>query len=189
MEAQGEKNTDNNAVEGGPRGHILSPLWLGVATAWKMQRKPPPQMFDKRSSSVSRLFVSCCRSIILSTQALNEALEELTFTPDANSNALNTDDLASITLTVKDLGLSGEGGPQESEPLSLHLVFDATNDGPLLVLPDSFAAQEDVPLLMSGISVSDIDYNEPGGEALFLELFDRPADLGSFHKMTLMQSS
>lgn len=100
------------------------------------------------------------------TQALNEALEGLAFTPDANSNALNTDGLASITLTVNDLGLSGEGGAQESEPLTIHLVFDAINDAPLLDLPDSFAAQEDVPLLLSGISVFDTDYDEPGGEAL-----------------------
>lgn len=67
---------------------------------------------------------------------------------------------------MNDLGLSGEGGAQEAEPLIIHLVFDATNDGPLLDLPDSFAAQEDVPMLLSGISVFDTDYDEPGGEAL-----------------------
>lgn len=99
-------------------------------------------------------------------QTLNEALKALTFTPDPNSNALNTDDLASISLTVNDLGHSGKGGLQESEPLIIHLVVDATNDAPLLDLPDSFAAREDVPLLLSGISVSDTDSNEPGGELL-----------------------
>ena len=69
---------------------------------------------------------------------------------------------------MNDLGLSGEGGAQESETLIIHLIFDAINDGPLLELPDSFAAQEDVPLLLSGISVFDADYHEPGGEALHL---------------------
>lgn len=88
------------------------------------------------------------------------------FTPDANSNALNTGELASIIVTVNDLGLSGEGGAQESEPLIIHLVFSAINDGPLLNLPHSFEAQEDVPMLLPGISVLDTDTDEPGGEAL-----------------------
>lgn len=115
-----------------------------------------------------RFFVSSYPAAFLPSylsQALNEALEGLTFTPEANSNALNTDDLASITVTVNDLGLSGEGGAQQSESLVIHLVFNAINDGPLLDLPGSFAAQEDVPMLLSGISVFDTDYDEPGGEA------------------------
>lgn len=68
---------------------------------------------------------------------------------------------------MNDLGLSGEGGEQESEPLIIHLVFYAINDGPLLDLPDSFAADEDVPSLLSGISVFDTDSDEPGGEVLY----------------------
>lgn len=84
--------------------------------------------------------------------------------PDTNSNARNTDDLASLNITVSDLGLSGAGVVQESEPLLIRLVLYAVNDGPLLDLPEYFAAREDVPLLMSGISVSDADSNESGGE-------------------------
>lgn len=108
----------------------------------------------------------CCSFPVFSYQALNEALQGLTFTPEENSNALNTDDLASMTFTVNDLGLSGQGGAQASEALNIHFMFDAINDGPQLNLPGTFAAQEDVPLLLSGISVSDTDYDEPGGEAL-----------------------
>lgn len=99
-------------------------------------------------------------------QALNEALKGLTFTPDPNSNVLNTDGIASMSLTVNDLGLSGEGGVQESETLVIHLVIDAVNDDPLLDMPDSIVAREDVPVWLSGISVSDIDSDEPGGEVL-----------------------
>lgn len=99
-------------------------------------------------------------------QALNGALEGLTFTPNANSNAFNTDDLAAIRFTVDDLGLSGEGGPQESEPLTIRLLVEAINDGPLLHLPNPFAAREDVPLLLSGINVSDVDSGEHGGKVL-----------------------
>lgn len=98
-------------------------------------------------------------------QALNNALGELYFAPDVNSNAINTDDLASITFIVNDLGFSGGGGSQDSEPITVSINFRAVNDGPLLNLPGSLAAQEDVPLLISGLSVLDTDSEEPGGVA------------------------
>ncbi|CAN0242048.1 unnamed protein product, partial [Hapterophycus canaliculatus] len=99
-------------------------------------------------------------------QALNKALEDLSFIPDNHSNAMNVDGLASLNVTVNDLGLSGEGGAQQSEPLIIHMIFEAVNDGPLLHLPDHFAAREDVPLFVPGISVSDTDSDEPGGDGL-----------------------
>ncbi|CAN0449962.1 unnamed protein product, partial [Scytosiphon promiscuus] len=99
-----------------------------------------------------------------SVQALNTALAGLSFTPDTNSNALNTDGLASVTLTVNDLGLSGEGGAQESDPVIIRIIFSAVNDGPLLELPNSLSAREDVPLLVLGIRIEDTDSEEPGGE-------------------------
>lgn len=76
--------------------------------------------------------------------------------------------MASLNITVSDLGLSGAGGVQESEPLLIRLVLYAVNDGPLVDLPEHFAAREDVPMLMSGISVSDVDSNESGGETVLL---------------------
>lgn len=103
-------------------------------------------------------------SLSLSVQALNTALADLSFTPDTNSNALNTDGLASITLTVNDLGLSGEGGAQESDPVTINIIFSAVNDGPLLELPEYLSAREDVPLLVLGIRAEDTDSDEPGGE-------------------------
>lgn len=110
--------------------------------------------------------MACCILVFdLPSQTLNKALEELNFTPDYDSNALNVDGLASLKVTVNDLGLSGEGGAQQSEPLIVHLVIEAVNDGPLLHLPDHLAAQEDIPLFISGISVSDADSDEHGGRA------------------------
>lgn len=67
---------------------------------------------------------------------------------------------------MDDLGLSGEGGPQESETLIIRLVIDAINDGPMIHLPNSFVGNEDGPLLLSGISVSDVDSGDHGGEVL-----------------------
>lgn len=93
-------------------------------------------------------------------------MKGLIFTPDENSNVLTTDGLATVTLTINDLGLSGEGGAQESEPLIISIVVSPVNDGPLLDLPDYVEAQEDVPLIVSGLSVSDMDSDEPGGNAV-----------------------
>lgn len=101
-------------------------------------------------------------------QELNKALEEVSLTPDKNSNALNTDVLASVTLTVNDLGHSGEGGAQESEPVTISVIFSAVNDGPTLELPDYLAAREDVSLLVSGIRATDTDSDEPGGETYLI---------------------
>lgn len=86
------------------------------------------------------------------------------FSPDPDSNALNTDDLASVTLTVNDLGRSGDGGAQESEPISISLVVSAVNDRPLVDSPGTLSAKEDVPLVVSGLQVFDKDSDEPGGE-------------------------
>lgn len=158
-------------TKGGGRRTVHAPClsFLSWPPVGKGREAPPPQTINPKETHHS---VACLHPAallpFLSTQALNEALEGLTFTPDENSNALNSDDLASLALTVNDLGLSGEGGAQESEALTIHLIFDAVNDGPLLDLPGSFAAQEDTPLLLSGISMFDTDSDEPGGEALYL---------------------
>lgn len=69
-----------------------------------------------------------------------------------------------MSLTINDLGLSGEGGAQESDPVSINIIFSAVNDGPLLELPGYLSAREDVPLLVLGIRVEDTDSDEPGGE-------------------------
>ena len=84
--------------------------------------------------------------------------------PDANSNSLTTHGLASVTCLVNDLGFSGDGGPQVSENLTINLIFDAVNDAPVVNTPDSLEAMEDVPLLVPGLGVLDIDSDEPGGE-------------------------
>lgn len=97
------------------------------------------------------------------SQELDEALKGLIFTPDLDSNILNTADLASVTITVDDLGHSGGGGGKKSEPLTLRIVVTAENDRPVLDLPSAVAAEEDVPVRMSMLQVSDVDVGEPGG--------------------------
>lgn len=48
--------------------------------------------------------------------------------------------------------------------MTISLIFIADNDGPLLELPGLLETQEDIPLLLPGLAVSDVDYGEPGGE-------------------------
>lgn len=69
-----------------------------------------------------------------------------------------------MTFTVNDLGRSGDGGAQESESITISLVFNAVNDRPLVDSPGALSAKEDAPLLVSGLQVSDKDSDEPGGE-------------------------
>lgn len=99
------------------------------------------------------------------SQVLNLALQGLLFTPDPDSNALNTDDLASVTIIADDLGFSGGGGAQESKPLTIRIIVNAVNDKPLLDLPVRLMATEDMPIRVPALRVSDVDVNEPGGES------------------------
>lgn len=68
---------------------------------------------------------------------------------------------------MNDLGFSGDGGPQVSEPLTIELIFDAINDPPLVNGPADLEAREDIPLVVPGLSVVDIDSDEPGGTIHF----------------------
>lgn len=86
--------------------------------------------------------------------------------PDADSNVLNTDDLASVSIMLDDLGESGEGGAQKSSPLTIGIVVKAVNDRPVLDMPGDLTVKEDLPTHIHLIRVSDIDADEPGGEIL-----------------------
>lgn len=94
---------------------------------------------------------------------LRSAIEDVVFLSDPDSNVLNTDDLASLTITLDDLGESGGGGPQRSQPLFIGVLVEAVNDRPVVEMPDVLTAEEDVPVHVPGVSVSDTDANEAGG--------------------------
>ncbi|CAM9483715.1 unnamed protein product, partial [Sphacelaria rigidula] len=104
-------------------------------------------------------------TIVGTLEVLNLALQGLLYTPDPDSNALNTDGLASVTIIADDLGFSGGGGAQESEPLTIRIIVNAVNDKPLLDLPVRLMATEDMPIRVPALRVSDVDVNEPGGES------------------------
>ena len=44
------------------------------------------------------------------------------------------------------------------------IVVNAVNDAPLIVLPSAIIANEDIPLSIAGVQVSDIDASEGSGE-------------------------
>lgn len=116
------------------------------------------------SSSILTVQPSCRQCYQTISQALGTALEGLIFTPDRDSNALNTDGLASVTISVDDRGFSGGGGAQKSEPLTIRILVNAENDPPLLDLPSALVATEDVPFRVPTLRVSDVDVDEPGGK-------------------------
>lgn len=97
-------------------------------------------------------------------QELRAAVAGLTFTPRADSNVLNTADIASVTVTLDDLGAWGGGGAKQSPPLTVDVLVEAVNDGPVLEAPGSLRGKEDVPLAVSPVRLSDVDLGEPGGE-------------------------
>jgi len=76
----------------------------------------------------------------------------LVYSPSANFNGNVT-----LNVTVSDLGNSG--GPAKTDSANLTLQVDAVNDAPGIpvVPPSPVSASEDVPLVLSGISFSDID--------------------------------
>ncbi|HEX8201281.1 MAG TPA: Ig-like domain-containing protein, partial [Isosphaeraceae bacterium] len=88
--------------------------------------------------------------------AINAALNNLTFTPPANSSAS-----ATLTITTNDLGHSGTGGPL-SDTDSVAIAVNPVNDAPVNNLPADQAVAFNGSLAFSGtngnpISVADVD--------------------------------
>jgi len=82
---------------------------------------------------------------------LNTALDGLTFTPDPNFFG----DVV-LSLSSADLGFTGSGDPlSDTDTITLHVL--SLNDDPLISLPDSALTDEDSPLTLSAIAVSDVD--------------------------------
>ncbi|HEY2839346.1 MAG TPA: Ig-like domain-containing protein, partial [Pirellulales bacterium] len=77
----------------------------------------------------------------------------LTYKPNPNFNGSD-----SLQMVTHDNGATGAGGPMSDSDMStIHVT--AVNDAPVNTLPGSFTTTEDpaTPLVLSGISVSDVD--------------------------------
>ncbi|MBF0272768.1 MAG: tandem-95 repeat protein [Magnetococcales bacterium] len=81
---------------------------------------------------------------------LNTALGTLTYQGTANYNGSET-----LTLTVSDLGNTGSGNAQTATA-SFTFTITAVNDAPVITQP-TLSATEDTALVISGLSVSDVD--------------------------------
>jgi hypothetical protein len=92
--------------------------------------------------------------VTASTAAINATLGDaagLQFTP-----ALNSISDAALTIVTNDLGHFGLGGPQsDSDPSTISLA--AVNDAPGNTLPSASSADSDTPVVLSGISIADVD--------------------------------
>jgi hypothetical protein len=61
-----------------------------------------------------------------------------------------------LTIVVNDLGNSGTGGAQQTVAL-IPIWIAAQNDAPIIAVPGTVSATEDLPLTIQGISIADAD--------------------------------
>ncbi|SFV06984.1 hypothetical protein SAMN02799631_04507, partial [Methylobacterium sp. 174MFSha1.1] len=73
------------------------------------------------------------------------------FTPAANLNGA-----VALTLTTSDNGNTGAGGALTDVDTTL-ITLAPVNDAPVNTLPASFTTNEDTPLALTGLAVSDVD--------------------------------
>lgn len=86
------------------------------------------------------------------------ALDGLTFTPDENFNGAGA-----IELRVKDV-YTGAHDPDGMDTHTVDIEVRPLNDAPVNTVPGEQTGYEDVPLLISGISVFDVDADEGTGK-------------------------
>ncbi len=84
---------------------------------------------------------------------LNAALDGLTYTPNANYVGSDT-----LTITTNDLGNTGTGGALQDVD-TVAITVTSVNDAPVNTVPGAQVVNEDTPLSVSGLSVTDVDGN------------------------------
>ena len=104
--------------------------------------------------------------------AINAGLQGLTYQGNLNFNGGD-----SLSITTSDLGNTGLGGAQ-SDSDSVAITVNAVNDAPVNSMPASFTTQEDVHLVLSGLSVSDVDA-APGNVTVTLSVDSGAIFMGS----------
>ncbi|WP_020473898.1 Ig-like domain-containing protein, partial [Zavarzinella formosa] len=81
---------------------------------------------------------------------INTALDGLRF-----SSSQNPTGTATITIATDDQGAGGPTIQTDTDVVSVTVT--AVNDAPVNILPPAFAATEDTPVVLAGISVTDVD--------------------------------
>ncbi len=92
---------------------------------------------------------------------VDAALATLTFTPTADASGPVT-----LTATADDLGSTGTGGAL-TDSVTVDITVLPVNDAPAVTVPASASTDEDTALVITGVSVADVD---AGGAAVDLEL-------------------
>jgi hypothetical protein len=75
------------------------------------------------------------------------------------NNPLHYNGADRLTVVADDLGSSGTGGPQQAVAL-VSITVGPLNDAPVVSVPGTQTATEDLPLLIAGISLADVDIGE-----------------------------
>ncbi|HEY1601951.1 MAG TPA: hypothetical protein VGG64_20280, partial [Pirellulales bacterium] len=90
--------------------------------------------------------------VVGTTAQINAALAPgLTYTPSLNYNGADT-----LTMVTNDLGATGAGGPMKDTD-TVAIAVAAVNDAPINTVPGPQKTNEDTPLVITGLSVSDVD--------------------------------
>jgi hypothetical protein len=83
--------------------------------------------------------------------AINAAMDGMRYAPAADFNGP-----ATLTVATDDLGNTGAGGALTDTDV-VNITVNAVNDAPVNVGPGAQTGNEDVPLALGGVSVSDVD--------------------------------
>lgn len=92
-------------------------------------------------------------TLVGSQADINTQLAALDFQPAANFTGI-----VDFQLTVNDGGNNGEGGPL-TDTENVTLTVGEVNDPPVATVPGDQTVDEDTPLVITGVSVADVDAN------------------------------
>ncbi|MEH6531042.1 MAG: type I secretion C-terminal target domain-containing protein, partial [Photobacterium frigidiphilum] len=97
-------------------------------------------------------------------------LDKLIFHPgDANTaNSANWDGNIEVDIRAVDNGVVAEDSIAVDK--IIHVDVEAENDAPVNVLPSNLTADEDVPLLINNLKVTDVDANETANSTMTVTL-------------------
>ena len=105
--------------------------------------------------------------LVNDTDDIDDALSIISFTQGANGTVVNNGD-GTFTYTAADPNFNGtdsftytvEDSGDLTDTATVTVTVNAVNDAPVNTLPDSYTTSEDTPLLLTGLSVSDVDVGD-----------------------------
>ncbi len=117
-----------------------------------------PGGLDETGQQVSFIIQANSNLSLFAEPPVISSAGTLTFTPA--DNAFGT---AEITVALMDDGGTANGGMDTSESQTFAITVNAVNDQPQVSVPAPLGVDEDVSVVISGVSISDVDGADPLG--------------------------